>query len=160
MRVLLALLFCSCALAYIRCDPDSGFVQGVQVGKQASRAYCAELARREGTDLATVQKSLRSEVRTAAADGYMQINFMDLNPAPCSRPGMEINQFTGLGVTFNDNSWGIVSECGNYGVTGNSAPNMITPTGGTRSNSLTFTFAQSVTVAGIFCGCGTPVSPN
>jgi hypothetical protein len=158
MRVLLALLFCSCALAYVRCDPDSGFVQGVNVGKQASRAYCAEQARNEGADLATVQKALRSQVRAAAADGYMRINFMDYHPAPCDRPGMSINQFTGLGISFHDNSWAIVSECGNYGVSGNSAPNMITQIGTKRSSSLSFSFAQSVSVAGIFCGCNTPVS--
>ncbi len=76
MRLLLALLFCSYALAHVRCDPDSGFVQGVEVGKKASREYCAELARREGSDLETVQRAQRSEVRQVSGDSFMNVNFM------------------------------------------------------------------------------------
>ncbi len=70
---------------------------------------------------------------------------------------MTIDQFQGLGVSFSSN-WAIVSQCGNYGVSGQSAPNMITPMGGKRDSALTFTFTQQVSVAGIFCGCPTPVT--
>jgi hypothetical protein len=152
MRLLLALLFCS-ALAHLRCDPDSGFVNGIEVGKTASRAFCEEQARRAGTDLATLQQARSAEPRSVAMDSYMSIYFKDYQPAPCSRPGVDMNQFQALGVTFSPSSWSLVNECGNYGVSSASTPNMIiSPSSLARDTSLTFSFSQQVSVAGYAVG--------
>ncbi len=160
MTTLLFLALCALSFAqHTKCDPNSGYVKGAHVGLAASKAYCDEMAKRDISSPPPAHFSARSA--EPAVDSYMNLYFNDAHPAACSRPETGLtNEFSALGVTF-DNTWPVVHECGNYGVTGQSHGNFITspaPRNARQGTALTFTFVQAVSVVAIFCGCATPTT--